>query len=95
VSPRHTPPVGDMDLAAARAHNEDMIAGGGAGPSGSDMTSTGMIGGLRDTADTIAPDNRDSPEEDDPEAGEAAGVTTTLGDVVGQGTSDADGSALD
>lgn len=54
----HTPPIGDIDLARARASNDEV-------------------------------------DEDDPEAGTAGAVQTTLGDVVGQGTSDADGSALD
>ena len=39
--------------------------------------------------------SNDDLDQDDPEAGEAAGVQTTLGDVVGEGTSDSDGSALD
>ncbi len=37
----------------------------------------------------------DDMDLDDPEAGDAAAVQTTLGDVVGESQSDADGSALD
>ena len=91
----HTRPAGDEDLAVARAAGDDRIVDGGAGPSGSDYASTGQLGGLRGTADTVAPQARDRLDEDDPEAGDAAGVQTTLGDVVGLGTSDVDGSALD
>jgi len=43
----------------------------------------------------LAEPSTDLPEADDPEAGSAAGVATTLGEVVGTSDSDADGSALD
>ena len=92
---RHTPPIGDMDLTNGALPQDETIVDGGAGPSGSDFSSTGELGGMGNTGDTVTPDWRDRPDDDDPEAGAAAGVQTTLGDVVGPGISDLDGSALD
>ena len=91
----HTRPAGDLDLADGSDARDTIIEAGGAGPSGSAFTDTGELGGMRGTADHGAPDPRDVLDLDDPEAGDAAAVTTTLGDVVGPGTSDLDGSALD
>ncbi len=90
---KHQPPIGDIDLAGEP--DGANIRDGGAGPSGSDFSDTGVLGGMRNPADGDVPGDPDEMADDAPESPAAAGVTTTLADVVGPGISDVDGSALD
>lgn len=90
---KHQPPIGDLDLAGEP--NGANIRDGGAGPSGSDFSDTGVLGGMRDPDDGDAPVDPDEMAADDPESPATAGVVTALADVVGPGISDVDGSALD
>lgn len=85
---RHNPPVGDMDLAGDRPDMGENIVDGGAGPSGSSATSTGRLGGMRDTSEGVGA--RADGEYESEVLGEVLdrGAQTTLGDIVSSAPED-------
>jgi hypothetical protein len=47
---RTSVPAGDVDLTGGHASHGENIRDGGVGPSGSSFTSTGKLGGIRETS---------------------------------------------
>lgn len=84
---KHQPPIGDLDLGAPR--------GGDGGSGGNGFASTGALGGMPGSGDKPGIDRGGDPDEFETSGLIDSPVQTSLGDIVGGGTSDADGSALD
>lgn len=77
-------PIGDQDLTGGRRMNDDQIVSGGVGPSGSDFTSTGKLGGLGNTSDGAgSTDNSERDDVDDHTMGGSGEIIDTNLSVTG------------